>query len=353
MSSKQKLIELFKTSDPDFDITKLHISNPFQIELNNEGHNTGVIIKPNDADSGYIGNKRYTYYRKDLRILFNQILPNFDFTNIQTHEQAIEAINSRFGLAIDPTEFEDYEPSVANGYFLTPKENNYEYTGSILFKHATALSKTKRLVLAGFNYPSSAIERIQASVYSRNLDTFLSYYLTNLNVGDTISTQLFARILNLITVDTWDYLSNPYAYNTYNAIVSGININEESSLMTIKIALDNTYSTKIAGELIFTVPIGSLVIPQSAKINFTGVAGLLDLPTWGQPSPEEVNLLNNTLSSRDVTQSVTSQWTIVYHGLVEECPDVYLPLVSLDTENICILINGYDTKQLPVIISYN
>lgn len=357
MSSKNKLIELFKLADLEFDITKLSLSLPYPIEENREGHNTGVVIRASNIEDGYIGNKTFTYYRKSLSTLFHKVKPSLDLRNVTRHEDAIKAINDRFGLELDANEFVSVKPSLDQGFFLKPIPENYEYIGEIMFTHAIPLSTVKKNRVEGFNYPSNATDMIQGSIYSKNVDKVVSVYFTTLKQGDSVATALAARLISYYTRDTWVLSETPSEFNLRGAVVKSCEKDasvEDGHLYNVIISLDKNYCTNVANELHFTTFIPNSLYPLTATVDFSAARTLLtalNLPArLKQPN---VDGLNNLFTAANLPVSVSTEFTVVYSGPVNQVPDLYLPLVNLATSNIIILVNGFSTQTAPIVLAYN
>lgn len=353
MKSLNRLIELFKQSDPQFDIEKLAISAPHAIAVNDKGHNTQIVIKPRDINSGYIGNKTWTYERIDLGTLFLQIIPLLDLRNVTTHEQAVKLINDRFNLDIVADEFIENTPSVEDGYRLVPKAENYEYVGQILFKHALPLSGANRFVLMGFNYPSDTKTLIQAKMYSANLDTIESAYLAHVQEGENVATSILTRLMNFWTTDTWVNNSMSADYNLYGATVKSHEqvVSGDVKHHTLKITLSKECAN-MSGEFIFRFK-SPLTENTTAVTDFTTSHDALQvLPKYKVLTKTEIDALNNLFVLFNLDTTVTNQYTIVYNGSFNEMPDAYLPHVVLAKENVCVVVNGFEPDSLPLILSY-
>lgn len=357
MSSKAKIIELFKNSDPDFDITKLSISDPFLIEANDLNHNTGVVLKSNGLESGYMGSKTYTYFRISLNELFVRIIPVLDFTDIKTFDDAILAINEKFGLVLSKEDFVENQPT--NGKFvLKAKPTNYQYIDSVTFTHALPLDKTKQLTINGFTYPSK-VSFIKASIYSRNLPVIDSLYLFNVSATDNVVNPLTAKLLKLASNNNWVVDVNRTEYNLYNAVLkSAIKTTDQGVVTnTLSIVLDSTYCTNMDGELEINVSYNEDDIIPTSTIDYSRyVSNLKQLPTHLDLNVDEdtVNDINNVLKSSNVKDRVDEDWTIVYNGKVSDVPAGYVDLIAQNTTHVCIIIDGYQPGTVkPIVLSYN
>lgn len=356
MSSKQKLIQLFKNSDPDFDIEKLSISLPYPLEQRNDGNNTTVVIKVKDTLSGYMGNKSYNYHRKNLATLFQQIVPVMDLRNVNTPTDVIRVIENQFGLQLFESEFTITQPSLENGVTLTANESNYEYIGSITFKHALPLSKVTNITLNGFNYPTKDTNKIFASIYSRNIDMIKSMYFRLLKDGDRVDNKVFAKILSFYTGNRWDINLARSEYNLTNAVVTSLvsTVDQTTETHIVKIKLDPDMCSNLSGELDFKFSFTTGRLPVGGEYDFsTNAIDLIKLPKYKVITNEEANELNRLLATKGSNGIVTTKYTIVYHGDTLEVPLPYLNLVTQPTTKVCILLNGYDTKALPFVFSYN
>lgn len=357
MSSKNKLIELFKLSDLEFDITKLSLSLPYPIEENRDGHNTGVVIRASTLESGYIGNKIFTYYRKSLETLFFKVKPSLDLRNAETFEDAIDLVNARFGLELDPAEFVKTSVSVENGFLLKPTADNYEYIGEITFTHALPLSTVVKDRIDGFTYPSEDTARIQGSIYSRNTDNVTSVYFTTLAQGDSVATDVAARLISYYTRDTWVISEEPSEFNLKGAAVKSITKDTEvndAEAVDLVISLDRNYCTNVAEELHFSTYLTKNVYPVTAKTDFSTARNLLSsLSLFSRLKPPAVEALNNLFTAAALPVEVSGDYTVVYNGLTSQVPDLYLSLVNASSTNIIILVNGFNTQVPPVVLAYN
>ena len=351
MSSLQNLVKLFESKDPEFDINKLAISDPYLSEDNDAQYNTYIVIKPKDALSGYLGTKTFPYNRKDLGILFHQIKPMIDLRGITEVAPLIHAINNQYGLTLFADEVEITEISLENGVTVKAKATNYEYIGQVTFHHALPLIKTKEIQLDGFKYPEET-NRAFASIYGLNLGELQYNVIKTYREHQPFNREFLAKILSSLSNDKWVVDSTPAEYNLYQAEIEKVEEKEELGIVTrfVTIKLNTELSTALSQYLTLTTKYKKATLSETCKQVFDDRLRLYQ--PYVKLDQANVTQVNELLVQKNIPESIDRQWTIVYNGRTSQLPEVFTHLVCQDTENLCILMNGYDKTKPVMVFSY-
>lgn len=355
MSSKEKLLKLFQEKDKDFDVEKLTVSKPFASAEGEGKYNTSVVIKPKVGMINYLGSKTISYNRANLENLFYGITPRLDFSNIETKEQCIVAINNKFGLDFDISDFKVELLGSTVGARIEATDENYEYFGQVTFIAATDLDKILEINLEGFSGPEALpSDKIQGVLYGLNLG------LLNYNIFKTITDDasivkdtLLQRILNEVASEDWVNVQSLANYNTYGLKVVEINDTDFETEIDrfITLEFDDAYNGNFGKYLMLHTRIVKARLSETCMKIFDGK--LRGYDSYLRLNETTASTINEILETQGVKDRVTKDHTIVYNGPVENLPSVYLPYVSQNTTDLCIIMNGFDKDSVPMVLSYN
>lgn len=340
MLSKDKFIELCNQSKLGLDISKLTITEPQPLKVVTEnGNNTIVRIKANALSHGFTGSKSFTYTRLDLSRLFYGISTTLDCTKYVTFETALKAIDDVYQLGFEAEDFEVHMPTVETGFVLTPKATNYQYIGSVTFRHAVDLNNISTNTIDGFTYPGTGFNKVDASLLSKRLNGSDSAYIALLNKNEPISYEALSRIFNTVTTYSWSISPEPQDYNLFDIKVKDVfhETYGDGISTTVVFSLSTLLNTNIAGDITIK-GIYPTKLPLGITKRFTESSKLLLTFVKGQYlSTEQKDKLNAVLKQKQVEEAASELYSVVYNGTLSELPEHLERHITQDTPRICIL----------------
>lgn len=345
MLSKDKFIELCNGYQSGLDFSKLMITDPLPIQVNENNHNTLVTIKATPLITGLTGSKAITYTRLELQRIFKGLNLTLDCTKYNTFEKAVKYISDLYQLDIDPIDYIESTPSVEEGFVLVPKSTNYQYIGNLQFKHSIQLKDIPFGEIDGFKYPTAVeTNKLNANLYSLTLDYTPSLYLSSVEKGSVPELGVVTRLLKLATGLPWELGFGVKDYNTNNIVIKDVvrETTENGILSKVTFSLANELNGMITGDI--TLKSLSLnEIDKSATKRFTEYSEfLIGLEVNDTLSTEAVNKINEMLFNKGIDKVIDETYEVTYNGSTENLGDDEVFLLTQDTPRICTLNNDLD-----------
>lgn len=236
---------------------------PTAITAEADGANTSLLVTALNPLSPYDGNATVKYKRLNLADLGTLIPLSIRAYNIQTVDDFVAVLNTRYGIDFQAGDIVPGPVSLTNGagnIVLTAQATSMGWVGSVTFtvaKGAVPLADAVTVVnLPGINYPSPQITKPYASVGYSYWRDFSGYYdtLSTVVVG-TASLSIIKDALVAASGDAWQLVgasrfSLDGAVVSYAGPTSGTPVANTDYASVILVDLNEATSLGWSGQLV-------------------------------------------------------------------------------------------------------